>query len=143
IGEKAAAGNSTQVLNYTIDDLSPLQGSNYYRLKIIDEDGSFSYSQTIMINVSTVIEYKDIITKIFPNPTNHILYIDYQSATNSIITLKVFDAIGQEISNSKMTVVRGNQLLKVDASAFAEGVYIINIQDANSGKILQAKFVKD
>lgn len=143
IGEKAAAGNSTQVLNYTIDDLSPLQGNNYYRLKIIDKDGSFSYSQTIMINVSTVVEYKDVITKIFPNPTNHMLYVDYQSASNSTVILKVFDAIGQEISNSKMTVVRGNQLLHLDVSDFADGVYIINIQNENDGKILQAKFVKD
>jgi hypothetical protein len=96
-----------------------------------------------MINVSGVVEYKDVITNVFPNPTNHMLYIDYQSSSNSIITLKVFDAVGQEITNNKKTVVRGNQLLKLDASMFADGVYIIHIQDINSGKILQSKFVKD
>ena len=44
---------------------------------------------------------------------------------------------------SKQEVVRGNQLFKTNVNTFANGVYIIQIQDVNSGKILQAKFVKD
>lgn len=143
VGEKPAYGNSSQFLTYSLDDLSPREGNNYYRLKIIDRDGTFKYSQTILINIAKNIEYTDVISRVFPNPTNNTLYVDYQSALNSTITLRVLNSIGQEMLNNKIVVVKGNQQFKLDVSSFAKGVYILNIQDTGSGKNLQTKFVKE
>lgn len=142
IGERAAAGNSTQPLSYSLDDLNPLQGHNYYRLKMIDLDGSFKYSNVIMINVAQV-KYEDAISNVYPNPTDHTIFIDYQASSNSNVNVLIYDALGQEMLLKKVAVNKGNQTLNIDVNTFADGVYIIQIQDVNSGKVTQSKFVKD
>jgi hypothetical protein len=143
IGEKPAAGNSNSVINYTLNDESPEVGDNFYRLKMIDIDGSFTYSQTIVITNKDAENYQDLISKIYPNPANQILFIDYQSSSNSNIKLKIYDALGQEMLMDKLVTRKGNQQFKLDVSQFANGVYIINIQDENTGKVMQTKFVKE
>ena len=96
-----------------------------------------------MITNKDNITYTDLITKIYPNPANQILFIDYQSANQSKIKLKVFDALGQEILSNNLNTIKGNQQFKLDVYTLANGVYIINIQDENTGKISQTKFVKE
>jgi hypothetical protein len=44
IGQRAAMGESTALSNYTFPDQAPLPGANYYRLKVVDSDGTFVYS---------------------------------------------------------------------------------------------------
>ena len=143
IGEKPAAGQSNQLLHYTLDDLNPMQGDNYYRLKMIDKDGTFKYSHVILININQPIKYEDAINSVYPNPTSNSINVNYQSFAKSDIDLKIFDALGQEMFNSKFEVQRGNQIIKLDVANYANGVYIIHIQDLTSGKIMQAKFRKD
>ena len=143
IGEKAAFGNSTTIQNYTLNDEYPAIGDNYYRLKAIDTDGSYEYSQTILINNKDKSDYKDAISNIYPNPVNHLLYIDYQSSSNKNIILKVFDALGKEMLMNKLITVKGNQQFRLDVAGFASGIYIIHIQDEINGKIIQTKFVKE
>lgn len=143
IGEKPAAGNSSSVINYTLNDENPLLGDNFYRLKIIDLDGTYQYSQIIVVNNKENDNYKDLISRIYPNPANQMLYIDYQSSSSGNIKLKVFDALGQEMLTDNLATRKGNQQFKIDVSNFAIGVYIINIQDESTGKILQTKFVKE
>lgn len=142
VGERPAAGNSAQPLNYTLDDLNPLVGHNYYRLKMIDLDGSFKYSNVIMINVDDI-SYDDAITSVYPNPTDHTIFIDYQSSAASKVNITVYNAIGQEMLYQKTAVAKGTQTLHLDVSAFADGVYIIQIQDVSSGKMMQSKFIKE
>jgi hypothetical protein len=143
IGEKPAAGQSNQELHYTLDDNNPAQGNNYYRLKMIDIDGTFKYSHVILINIDQPIKYHNAIVNVYPNPTFGTINIEYQSSAKSEINLKIFDALGQEMLNSKLDVQKGNQVLKLDATMYANGVYIIYIQDVISGKTHQTKFRKD
>ena len=60
-----AAGESIELLNYTEYDRSPTQGLSYYRLKQIDNDGTYNYSNT----VSVVYGSKSKV-KLIPNPSN-------------------------------------------------------------------------
>ena len=143
VGELPAAGNSNAPLSYNLNDLNPINGDNYYRLKIIDIDGSFKYSNTILIRNEKDATYTNSINGIYPNPTNRLINIDYQSKMNSKVVIKILNVIGQEMLSINKNTSKGNQLLLIDVSNFANGVYIINIQDDNTGKILQSKFVKD
>src|SRR6185503_17969398 len=49
IGEVAASGNSRSMKAYTFTDHDPYEGDNLYRLKIEDLDGSFKYSNIILL----------------------------------------------------------------------------------------------
>lgn len=143
IGEVPAAGFSNSLLSYSLNDNTPLSGENYYRLKMTDRDGSYKYSQTILIRNDKQNTYVNSINGVYPNPTNQLINIEYQSMANSQIKLKILNVIGQEVLLGNKNVIKGNQLIQLDVSSLANGVYIINIQDPNDGEILQSKFVKD
>lgn len=144
IGEKDAAGHSTQTLSYSLNDVAPYAGNNYYRLKVVDLDGTYNYSNIILIKTeSSDISYTDAILNVFPNPTNHTLFIDYVSSNISEVEIKVYDAIGQVVLINSVETVKGNQRLWLDVRDLSDGVYIINIQDKTGGNILQTKFVKE
>jgi hypothetical protein len=143
IGELPAAGSSNVPLSYHLNDNNPLTGDNYYRLKMIDIDGTFKYSQTIFIRNDKDVVYTNAINGIYPNPTSHLINIDYQSAAISKVEIKILNVVGQEMSVTEMNTLKGNQLLQMDVSSFADGVYIINIRDVTNGTVQQSKFIKD
>jgi hypothetical protein len=74
LSELPAAGNSNQLLTYGLSDANPVVGNNYYRLKIIDIDGSFTYSNIINIPVSDVV--KNGFNRVYPNPTGDNLNVE-------------------------------------------------------------------
>ncbi len=86
---------------------------NYYRLKIIDNIGTITYSDIISLNGEI------INTFIYPNPTKNILNIN----TDKIITnIKIFDNLGKEILNINTPT---NQIILPD---IPNGVYYIKIE---------------
>ncbi|MCB0514406.1 MAG: hypothetical protein KDC60_08255, partial [Bacteroidetes bacterium] len=92
IGEVPAAGNSIIELGYNFIDPNPQFGDNYYRLKMIDSDGTFKYSEIINIKVrEDNMGVQDGIIKIYPNPTNGYLNIQYQSSRDNNLDLQIFD----------------------------------------------------
>ena len=70
IGKVKASASSSTLKNYSLKHLSPVNGLNYYRLKLVDVDGSFTYStvRTVKFSNSTSIA-------IMPNPTADRVYI--------------------------------------------------------------------
>ncbi|MBX7050135.1 MAG: VCBS repeat-containing protein, partial [Chitinophagales bacterium] len=66
IGIVSGAGTTEIVHNYQFFDQAPAGGINYYRLKQVDLDGAFTYSQMIVVEVSGEASY----LKIYPNPSN-------------------------------------------------------------------------
>ena len=94
LGEKSAAGNSNQTLNYTMFDYTPVVGFNYYRLKIYDKDYSYKYSNTVLIkldqsNVSDIVD-------VYPNPSSGLFTVVISSASDVFTTLKVYDVLGKK-----------------------------------------------
>jgi hypothetical protein len=64
IGSLTAKGNGTQKVDYTFNDVQPLHGDNYYRIKAVDKDGKITYSNTVLVNMVN----DKIITVVYPNP---------------------------------------------------------------------------
>jgi hypothetical protein len=139
IGEKAAAGNSTVLLTYNFTDNEPVVGNNYYRLKIIDIDGQFKYSDIINIPVSSVVISS--FTRVYPNPTSGKLNVEIQSASLSKTKLIVFDVVGKKMLEKETELVKGLNTISFDFSAYAEGTYVLQFLDA-SGKSHTTKFIK-
>ncbi|QQR98040.1 MAG: T9SS type A sorting domain-containing protein [Sphingobacteriales bacterium] len=144
IGEKLAAGNSNIPVDYTFNDENPQVGDNYYRLKMYDTDGTFKYSEIINIKLgenNTAIN--DGIVKIYPNPTNGLLNIQYQASRATELDLNVFDVTGRNMINEAKKVERGMNIIQIDAMQFAKGMYILNLLDKEQQQNHQAKFVKE
>lgn len=142
IGERTAAGFSNIALNYSLNDEYPIAGNNYYRLKMIDNDGTFKYSDVILIKVEET-KINNSIVNIYPNPTNGKLNIVYQAGSQQKIDLNVFNVIGQSMLNRIVDLNIGIHTLEVDAAEYAKGLYIIKINNINSGEKFNAKFMKE
>jgi len=102
-------------------------GSYSYRLKQIDFDGTFEYSNVVEVEVSALREFA--LDQNFPNPFNPSTTITFKLAVDSKVSLKVFDLLGQEVAtlvNSNMTA--GSHNTKLDASSMNSGVYIYKIE---------------
>ncbi len=143
LGERAAAGNSNMPLNYTLNDEHPVLGNNYYRLKMIDRDGTYAYSEIIIIRVSEVNLPTDGIISVYPNPTNDKVNIVYQAGTAQKLNLDIYNVIGQSMFNNTFEFNAGLHTIVVDAKQYAKGMYILNLQNSSNGEKHQAKFVKE
>ena len=93
-------GTTTNSNTYTfIDDLSLNQYSNhtlFYRLKQIDYDGTFEYSNTIEVEIGSPNKFS--LEQNYPNPFNPSTSIKYALSSNQFVSLKVFDVLGKEVA---------------------------------------------
>jgi hypothetical protein len=140
IGDVRAAGNSNIKLTYNFTDNNPVVGDNYYRLKMIDIDGTFKYSNTINIPISEAIT--NGFAGVYPNPTGGELNVDIQSVGLYDTYVSVYDVLGKTIFEKPVTIVRGMNKLQFNFNQLAKGTYILRFADAQ-GKLHTAKFVKD
>jgi hypothetical protein len=119
-------GTTTQPQDYTFVDDNAEIGSNYYRLKQVDFDGSYSYSNEIEVDFSGPVFYS--LEQNYPNPFNPSTKIVFNLAADSKVTLKVFDVLGQESANLISSQLdAGKHELTFDASLFNSGVYFYRI----------------
>lgn len=115
-----ASGNSTSSLSYLFLDVQPVAGNNFYRLKMMDADGKFVYSNTVLLRV-----VDDLLLSVFPNPTADKLNISIKSTQNfAQLKLFVFDNSGKMISQQ---VEGNNNTIILDVSKYPSGVYFLKI----------------
>ena len=134
-------GNSNSPKEYSYLDKNPVGGSKFhYRLKQIDNDGQFEYSKVIEVeNVS--IDFG--LYQNYPNPFNPSTMITYALPHSGLITLKVYDILGNEISTLVNEVKsEGVHSVNFDASGLPSGVYIYQIQAGSFFKIKKMTLMK-
>ena len=130
IGFVAGLGNSNSPKNYSFTD-NPEAGSKYYyRLKQIDSDGQFKYSNVININLEIPDQF--MLYQNYPNPFNPATSITYNLPTDELVLIKVFDVLGNEVT----TLVNDRQMagsysIKFDGSEYASGIYILCLNSGN------------
>jgi hypothetical protein len=117
-----AAGNSSQNLHYSYLHKLPFDGNNYYRLKMFDIDGRFTYSPVIKIKIAIT---KDKIV-VFPNPDNDLLQLQVQAVRNEAISFHLYSADGKAIASKLFTVTKGNNRLSWNLPQLAPGNYFIS-----------------
>ncbi len=132
IGVVNAAGNSNTLLNYSFSDA----GSGYYRLKQVDNDGHFTYSNTIgchRVITDTQIhiqEGKPLI--LFPNPGSGVIYI--QGLKDQKGTITVINELSQ------IVLQQVDNLQQINISLLANGMYMLQL--IKDDKIYTGKFIK-
>ena len=84
---------------YTDYDYTPAMGWNYYRLKIIDRSGNFTYSPVRAVKFDKGMEE----VRIFPNPATDLLHIQLPSSYINTTTLQIYGIDGKFISSMKPT----------------------------------------
>jgi predicted outer membrane repeat protein/parallel beta-helix repeat protein len=120
-------GNSNSPKSYSYTD-TPTGGTTFkYRLKQIDFDGAYEYSDAVEVTLGAITEYS--LEQNYPNPFNPTTSIKYQVANNGNVTLKVYDMLGREVGTLvNETLQSGIYTVEFNASQLASGVYIYKLR---------------
>jgi Secretion system C-terminal sorting domain len=124
--------NAAGVNNYAYEDAQPFKGLNFYRLKQVDIDGSYKYSN---INKVLFENFGDAIT-IYPNPAKDYIQFDFASKQKTIL-INLFDMQGRLI---KTTTLANMLPLKLNIENLSNGKYIIQLSDGE--RIAVGSFIK-
>ena len=120
-----AAGNSTTSLYYSTYDKNPLLGNAYYRLKQIDIDGKYIYSDMISLAVHVSSSTTKCKFKVRPNPCPRQCNISVTDCDDQDIAVAMVDALGNEVY-SKIPITGNGNSFSLDANNnLAPGVYIV------------------
>jgi len=145
IGFKEGYGTTTEPKEYSfVDDISDFNATSMaYRLKQIDFDGSYEYSEELLIETLAPVNF--VLEQNYPNPFNPTTTIKYEVPERSLITLKVYDILGKEVAtlvNEEKSI--GSFEVEFDATSlstgvsakggYASGVYFYRLQAVPSGR---------
>jgi hypothetical protein len=137
IGSVKATGNSVAETAYQFVDASPLAAFNYYRLKMVDEDGKSSYSAVIKL-------YSNSSTKVItsPNPFDQVINIQATVEISGDAYIRLFDQYGRIVYNTVRSVFKGTNAIQLnDLPQLPAGNYIIELRSGQlkSSQILLKK----
>lgn len=138
VGKQTSKGNSMEAVAYKFVHTTPVMGENFYRIKAVDVDGKFSFSNIALVRVQNRIISSVLV---YPNPVADVLAIELFSDARKHISLMVTDAKGSVILNDRQTVQQGKNKLQLNVGHLPSGVYYLQTDDGNSGPQHQ-KFIK-
>ncbi len=123
-GELKAKGESAEIVNYTFKDTDPENGDNLYRLKMIDQDQTFTFSRVVSLNF----DIKDKVN-LFPSPVSELLTIKVRE-WNDVKDVEMFDSNGKLVYEShRKSGVEPRQQISV--KHLAQGVYMVKLTRKN------------
>lgn len=123
---------------YQLIDNQPHSGINYYRLRQVDNDGTYTYSY--IIAVQTPNDGKPY--TFFPNPTATELTYQFISARPEAVKIEIINALGQVLFVQSYTVGAGQQQILLDMSAYPDAAYIIRAYHAEGGEVVTETILK-
>jgi hypothetical protein len=139
LGFVTGHGTTTEIQNYSFTDNNVSTGKYSYRLKQIDLDGTYEYSKTIEVEITSPLEFS--LAQNYPNPFNPSTTIKYAISSKQLVQLKVFDILGREIValvNEEQSA--GNYEVEFKSSVgslqLASGIYFYKLQ---TGSFVQTR----
>ena len=131
VGFVEGNGTTTEPKSYSYTDITADQGINYYRLKQIDYNGTYEYSDIVEVEVTGPLTFN--LEQNYPNPFNPSTNIKYSVPESGNIKLSVYNLVGEEVA----VLVNGFSQsgfyeVSFDASNLPSGVYLYKLQSANS-----------
>ncbi len=138
IGGVGRQSNSNNNTDYSFNEGNINGSIFYYRLRQVDFDGSYTYSNTIAIKQSENAEIS-----FFPNPTKGNVKLNFVSKHQEQITITV-SSLFQKIHKQQVSFPRGNHVFDLDIfKELKPGFYIINAIDDHGNIIKTQRIIKN
>ncbi len=141
IGFVNGNGTSTNRVTYNFVDVNLSSNKYYYRLKQIDFDGTFEYSNEVEIEIESLSDFQ--LYQNYPNPFNPSTNIKYYIPQNSFVKITLHDILGSEIRTLvSETVQPGTYEIKLDGSDLSSGLYFVRLSSENIQRTLKISLIK-
>jgi hypothetical protein len=143
IGQVAAAGNSSTALSYRFTDTTPLQGGNslYYRLRLEDKDGGYTYSGVVLVKSYDNMIVALQLSRIAPNPFGSEMEITCTVPRSGPVEVLLRDMTGVTLIHRNYTANAGDNVWRLTGlDGLAKGVYIVQVLQGETmgiGKVIK------
>ncbi|MFT3911644.1 MAG: T9SS type A sorting domain-containing protein [Ferruginibacter sp.] len=130
IGKLTAKGNSNIKTDYSFPDNDPFSTGKtylYYRLKMVDNDTRFAYSNTVKVKL----DYASSLN-IFPNPASDHLSVDLFAPANDKAIILITDHVGRKVYSQDVAIKKGSNRFQINTSLLAAGVYNLSVTGSNN-----------
>lgn len=126
VGFVRGKGTTTEAQEYNFSDNNLAVGKYIYRLKQVDFNGTFEYSPEIEVEIGMPVRFE--LSQNYPNPFNPATSIKFSLVSDSRVTLKLFDVVGQEVATLINTnLAAGYHSAIIDGSKLSSGVYFYKL----------------
>ena len=127
----AAAGNSNSARNYSYTVGNAPEGTNMYRLKLVDIDNSIKYSSVVAVKITCLTKGTIMV---YPNPAGQNQVITISTNIQGKIAYKITDVAGRVIRTDVFTS-------STKVAGLLPGTYIINAEDNNGVSTTSKKII--
>ncbi|GAB4285946.1 MAG: hypothetical protein Kow0098_00540 [Ignavibacteriaceae bacterium] len=120
-------GTTSERQSYSYTDKNLVAGNYSYRLKQVDYDGSYEYSDAVEVTVNPPAVFE--LSQNYPNPFNPSTTIKFSIPKSTNVTLKVFNALGQEVKTLVNGFVEaGSHTVNFNSEGLNSGLYLYRLQ---------------
>ena len=136
VGFVSGHGNSNSPNSYSF---TATDGGKYYRLKQLDTDGGFEYSD--VVEVEGNLSYK--LSQNHPNPFNPTTTVNFTLPQSVKVNISVYNMLGQkvmEVANREFSA--GNHSVSINASQLTSGMYFYKLETSDFSKTMKMMLLK-
>jgi len=137
ITEVLGTGSVTLAASYKFEDTNPLALS-YYRLKMMDLDGSYEYSKIIVLENTSAATGNVLV---YPNPTQHAINLAFDSENSTDYLITITDLTGKIMSRITYEAYSGKNVKEINIANYPAGFYQVNVSGGNINQ--NVKIIKE
>lgn len=115
-------------------DDQPVNGINFYRLKIIDKNGSFDYSAIKMIDNSI-----GFVTRVYPNPAHNYLSLKVESERKMGVRIELLNNERKIVLTSKATLPVGSSHHLINIASLSAGTYSVRVYPGSFESVVMSE----
>jgi len=130
VGRVNAAGESQTLVNYHFSDIGASL-LTYYRLKQVDIDGTYAYSDIIKVDTDCTDSAGDILD-VYPNPVRNNMHLRLYSNTHEKTNIVVMSMEGRVLFKKEFVLAEGPNVIDCDVTNLAAGAYFVRLEGVHS-----------
>jgi hypothetical protein len=121
IGQVKGNGTSSIINNYRFTDLTPYEGTSYYRIRQVDFDGAFDYSRIAAVRMGETVSGINV----YPNPVQDQVWLTLHSEEYHAQLIELLDATGKLVYSEVIELQSGPNAFSIDMTGFEKGMYLL------------------
>jgi hypothetical protein len=124
IGSVKGSNNSVIKQSYEFLDEKAVSGMNYYRLKMVDNDGQFEYSPYR----TAFIAWTETVVAVYPNPVSEASYLNITSPQDGNAWIRFYNSQGQMLRQFTPSLKAGENTIRIEMADWAAGMYYLSLE---------------